>query len=365
MNHRIAKFSLCLCGLALALCTACGTPGVPLPPSLELARPVSDLRAVRKGNTVYLTWSAPEATTDRQNIRHPGATAVCRTVGTILRECGVAVAQIPFAKPPAPTKAVPKPQLSYTDPLSANLSVENPTATVVYAVSVLNAYGRSAGLSNQVQVPAAPTLPPPANFQAQVTAEGVKLSWKAMAPPGIAGLRYLYRVYRRPSGTNADTVAGEVAVTDESSPSFLDGGFDWEKSYNYRLTVVTVVAPDQGTEQQVEGDDSRAITVVAHDIFPPAIPAGLQAVFSGPGQKPFIDLIWAPDTEPDLAGYNVYRREQDGQLVKLNSDVVKSPAFRDTDVLAGHSYFYSVSAIDVRENESAHSDEASEAVPAP
>jgi len=152
-------------------------------------------------------------------------------------------------------------------------------------------------------------------------------------------------------------------VTDESSPSFLDSGFEWEKTYDYRLTVVTVVVPEKGTEQQVEGEDSAPVTVVAHDIFPPATPAGLQAVFSGPGQKPFIDLIWAPDTESDLAGYNVYRHEQDGQAVKLNSDVVKSPAFRDTDVLAGHQYSYSVSAVDVRGNESVRSEEASETVP--
>jgi hypothetical protein len=364
MNHRIAKPGLCL--LALALCVACGTPGIPLPPSLELARPVSDLRAVRKGNTVYLTWSAPDATTDRHNIRHPGATEVCRTVGIIMHECGIAVARIPFTKTPAATKAAPKPQLSYSDQLPANLSRENQTATFVYAVGVLNSYGRSAGLSNQVLVPAAPTLPPPADFQAQVTAEGVRLSWKAIAPPQVAGLKYLYRVYRRPSRTSADAVAGEVAVTDESAPSFLDNTFEWEKTYDYRLTVVTVVAPEKGTEQQVEGDDSPSVTVVAHDIFPPAIPSGLQAVFSGPGQKPFIDLIWAPDTESDLAGYNVYRHEQQEQAVqavKLNSDIVKSPAFRDTDVVAGHSYFYSVSAVDVRRNESARSDEASETVP--
>ena len=174
MNPLIAAAWLGL--LALVVFAACGTPGVPLPPSLELARPVSDLRAARKGNTVYLTWSAPEATTDRHNIRHPGATEVCRTVGTILRECGSAVAQVPFVKTPAATKAAPKPQLHYSDQLPANLSAENPTATVVYAVSVLNSYGRSAGLSNQVHVPVAPTLPPPADFQAQVAAEGVKLS---------------------------------------------------------------------------------------------------------------------------------------------------------------------------------------------
>jgi hypothetical protein len=361
MSNLIPKIGFCL--LALAFLAGCGSPGAPLPPSLELARPVSDLHAVRKGNTVYLTWSVPETTTDRHNIRHPGATEVCRALGTTMRECGVAVAQIPFVKLPAATQAAPKPQLNYSGQLPANLQAKNPTATVVYAVSVQNSYGRSAGLSNQVQVPAAPTVPPPTEFQAQLTAEGVRLSWKAVASAEVKGLKYVYRVYRRESGANGDTVAGEVAMTDELAPSLMDRGFEWEKTYEYRLTVVTVVAPEKGAEQQVEGDDTSSVTVVAHDVFPPATPTGLQAVFSGPGQKPFIDLIWAPDTESDLAGYNVYRHEQDGQAVKLNSDVVKTSAFRDTEVLPGRQYFYSVSALDVRGNESARSEEASETVP--
>jgi hypothetical protein len=178
-------------------------------------------------------------------------------------------------------------------------------------------------------------------------------------------LSYLYRVYRRDSATRAESVAGEVELKDATPPGLLDQSFEWEKTYDYRLTVVTVVGTDKASEQQVEGEDTPAVTVVAHDIFPPAVPAGLQAVFSGPGQKPFIDLIWAPDTEPDLAGYNVYRHEQDGQPVKLNSELVKTPTFRDTEVAAGHQYSYSVSAVDLRGNESSRSEEASEAVPAP
>jgi hypothetical protein len=266
---------------------------------------------------------------------------------------------------PAATKTAPKPQLSYSDQIPTNLPEKDQTATLVYAVSVLNSYGRSAGLSNQVQVPAAATLPPPADFQAQLTAEGVRLMWKPSAPPKDvpSSLSYLYRVYRQEAATNAQTVVGEVALADQSSPSLLDRSFAWEKTYEYRLTVVTAIAEEKASAQQVEGEDSPTVTVVARDVFPPAIPAGLQAVFSGPGQKPFIDLIWAPDTESDLAGYNIYRHEQDGQPVKLNSDAVKTPAYRDSEVVAGHQYFYSVSAIDVRGNESARSEEASETVP--
>jgi fibronectin type 3 domain-containing protein len=101
-------------------------------------------------------------------------------------------------------------------------------------------------------------------------------------------------------------------------------------------------------------------------VFPPASPEGLEAVFSGPGQKPFVDLVWTPDTDADLSGYNVYRAEAGNDLEpkKLNTDLVKSPAFRDEGAGPGHKYTYSVSAVDARGNESAHSQSAEEAVPA-
>ena len=134
-------------------------------------------------------------------------------------------------------------------------------------------------------------------------------------------------------------------------------------TYLYRATVVTRIHAEGKPETQFEGDDTPAVKVFAHDIFPPAVPFGLQAVYSGVGQQPFVDLIWAPDADADLAGYNVFRHEADAEAVKINSQLVKTPAFRDLNVAPGKTYVYSVSAIDVRGNESARSQEASEAVP--
>ncbi len=127
--------------------------------------------------------------------------------------------------------------------------------------------------------------------------------------------------------------------------------------------MVSVVETPGKPAIEVEGDDTQEVKVFAHDIFPPAVPTGLQAVFSGPGQEPFIDLIWAPVTDADLAGYNVYRHEAGAAGVKLNSEPVKAPAFRDMQVVSGKTYFYSVSAVDLRGNESARSEEAGETVP--
>jgi len=165
-------------------------------------------------------------------------------------------------------------------------------------------------------------------------------------------------------------MAGEVPLNEPGAAHFLDSSLEWEKTYLYRITAVSIVKrPD--SEMQVEGDNTPPVRVVAHDVFPPSVPAGLQAAYSGEGQKPFIDLIWAPVTSADLAGYNVYRSEANGAevktevktTIKLNSDLVKSPSYRDSAVASGKTYTYSVSAVDVRGNESQRSEAASEPVP--
>jgi hypothetical protein len=255
-------------------------------------------------------------------------------------------------------------QATYTDRLPQTVLGENAGANISYAVLVLNSNSRSAGLSNIVQVPAVTSPPPPSDFDAHVTADGVALGWnKIPQAPGAQGLRHVYRVYRRLEGGSADTVVGEVPVDSSSAPQLVDHSFEWEKTYLYRATVVTVIHEEGKAEIQFEGDDTPAVKVFAHDVFPPAVPSSLQAVFSGVGQQPFIDLIWAPDTEADLAGYNIFRHESGGTPVKINRNLVNTPAFRDTKVAPGKTYVYSVSAVDVRGNESARSPEVSEAVP--
>jgi hypothetical protein len=370
MRQLISKLLLLLSTTVLLV--GCGVPGVPKPPSLNLPEPVTVLRAVRKGDRVYLVWTVPIETTDRLAVRHLGPTRICRSLDAAMSECANPVGDVPApqlsAAGPQQAKSV-KPaaqmQANYTDSLPPRLLGENPGAQIVYAISVLNGNRRTAGISNTVQVPAVAALPPPSDFRAQVTAEGVVLSWTGISQATeTAGLRHSYRVYRRPEGGTTDTVAGELPLDASSATQFVDHSFEWEETYSYRVTVVTLIHEEGKPEIQFEGDDTPPVKVFAHDVFPPAVPSSLQAVFSGAGQQPFIDLIWAPDTDADLAGYNVFRHEADNtEPVKINSVSVKTPAFRDMNVASGKNYFYSVSAVDVRGNESARSQEASEAVP--
>ncbi|MGH9650187.1 MAG: hypothetical protein ACRD3I_06920, partial [Terriglobales bacterium] len=83
MKLETRNSKLLLTGALVTLLSACAVPGAPQPPSLQVPRPVEDLAAVRKGDRVTLTWSAPVETTDRDTLRISGSTAICRSVSRI------------------------------------------------------------------------------------------------------------------------------------------------------------------------------------------------------------------------------------------------------------------------------------------
>jgi hypothetical protein len=368
---NLARYSVYICVLlSVLMLAACGVPGAPHPPSLELPEPVADLAALRKGDKVSLVWTAPTETTDRTRVQQLGMTRICRSPDK-LTDCANPVGTVSPPSLPANSKQskgraqTVESKQSYTDALPLSVLHNDPAALIRYAVSVSNPNGRSAGLSNQVTVPGMPAPPPPSDFRAQVTADGISLSWTANVQSAQAPeLRHVYRVYRREAGKNNDILVAEVLVDGRPSYVVSDQSFEWEKTYSYWATVATQVQVKGREEAEFEGLDTPFQEVFAHDIFPPAVPSGLQAVYSGGGQPGFIDLVWAPGTEVDLAGYNVYRREQGSAITqKVNPQLVKVPAFRDADVKPGHEYFYSVSAVDVRGNQSATSAEVNEHVP--
>jgi len=356
---RLARyFSALLTVVALAALTGCGSQGNPLPPSLELPKPVSDLKAVRKGDKVRLTWTAPSETTDKLRIKEAGATSVCRaTAAPIKLECPT-VGEVPASQVPAGGAA------TFTDTLPRPLQEQNPAGFAVYTVEVVNARYRSAGPSNTVRVPLAPTLPPPTGLEARVTAEGMALSFIPPSPPAAQDtFTHLLRIYRHAVGATGETVAGELPLP--APAAFLDKNVEWEKSYQYRVAIVTRIATEGGTQVEVEGEDTSPVEVLAHDVFPPAAPTEVQAVASLGGGQSFIDLTWTPNNEADLAGYNVYRREAGVQSQRINAELVKTPAFRDANVTPGHTYLYAVAAVDLRANESGNSEETAESVPQP
>jgi len=353
----------------------CASIGPPEAPSLELPKPPTDLKAVRKGDKVTLTWTIPPRTMERQTVRYLGKTEICRSIAGSLKQCGTAVGEVAAPADFEKTRKTSSKKLaaSYIDSLSPGFEREHATEFASYAVEVLNTAGRGAGISNQARVALVPTLAPFGDFTLRAVNQGVRVSWQCPETPvATSANKYLFRIYRRLESsaswnklTDAEATGCAVRVsgtdTEKVITSFLDESIEWEKVYLYRGTVVSIVQGKPPAE--VEGDDTPEVKIFAHDVFPPAVPAGLQAVFSGPGQPPFIDLIWTPVSDADLAGYNIYRHEAGEAPVKLNAELVRTPAYRDAQVAAEKTYSYSVSAVDERGNESARSEEAAERVP--
>jgi len=341
----------CLCG--------CGVPGAPLPPSLGIPKTINDLQAMRKGTDVKLTWTIPTQTTDGELIRKAGKMVLVR--GTHAGGFQT-IKELPL-QPAVNEKE--RSVIAASDNIGALLSIPATPDFVFYRLSSVSSRGRTSLPSNEVSVPAVITLPPPQKVLLGLAPSGVTISFELSQAPASGRLnsQYIYRVMRRLHGASSDQKPVLVGHAEQGSVMpMVDTRIEWEKEYDYWVVPVTLwrAGARQG---EVEGDDSALATILAHDAFPPAAPGGLQAVFSGVIQRPGIDLTWTPNTEDDLAGYNVYRHLKGAAPERVNTELLKTPAFHDGNVVPGQTYFYLVTAIDLRGNESSRSEEASETVP--
>jgi len=172
--------------------------------------------------------------------------------------------------------------------------------------------------------------------------------------PAITG----YRIYRSeihpsaPASPPQDIPESQAAqLASSQTNSYRDTSIVFDHAYIY---VVRSVIQVEGNE--LESSDSPPVTVTPRDTFPPAAPQGLVAALL-PGSASgtvLVDLSWSISLETDLAGYRVYRSEQEGTRGQLlTPDLLPTPAVRDTSVVPGHRYWYTVTAVDRAGNESA------------
>jgi hypothetical protein len=367
--HRDGKtrFATVLFVFLLTLISSCGTPGAPQPPSLNLPDRVTDLSAVRIGNRISLSWIMPRRNTDRLRLRGDIDVRVCRREGANddTRPCA----------PAGELQLPPAASGTFSENLPHEFSSGAPRM-LTYFVELKNRNLRSAGLSNPAPVVAGDAPSPITGLAAEVRRDGVILRWSA-ADPGVS-VR-LRRKLLTPSPAKARTGAipptrepVEQNLLVEEGPGTapaqaLDRDMVLGNTYEYRAQRVIRKQFDSRVIE-LEGELSAPIRVDALDVFPPAVPVGLAAVATAAdpasGTPASIDLSWQPNTELDLAGYEVYRREDQTPWQRISGDQpVIGPAFHDAHVLPGHTYRYGVSAVDKGGHESGRSTEASETVP--
>lgn len=357
LSIKYPIFAILGTGLLIA---GCGTPGAPQPPSLRLPQPIEDLRAVRKGDKVILTWTAPANTTDGDAIRLAGKTRVCRGFRSqATGGCPDVVVEFPAGNSEMP---------EVTDDLTALIKRSGPTDYATYSIEVFNGRNKSAGPSNAATIFLAPSAAHVTKVAAQLKADAIVLSWQMPAMPATRDVdtRMVYRVERRAAGAEDAVVLAKIPAGSEAMrSSFEDRNFEWQKQYQYRVVGQTSVVTREGKVlAEFDGEDSQTVNVMAEDRFPPAVPSGLQAVHSGVEARSFIDLSWEPGAESDIAGYKVFRRNSSGGEMQLISKaLLVTPSFRDENVKAGATYTYAVMAVDARGNQSEMSASASETVP--
>ncbi len=223
---------------------------------------------------MFIFPGGPTETTDSLTIREPGPTEICRGTAPTLQDCSGKIARLVTLAPALGNKTAAAAQQTFVDSLSPTLLGDNPSARILYAVSVLNARGRTAGISNVADAPALAASNPPADFSAEVTAGGVVLHWTPVGGgASLPDVKRFYRVYRREAGGTADAIAGEPPL---DSAQLIDQTFEWEKTYLYRATVVTEITPPINSPEkppsQFESDDTPSVKVFAHDVFRPLFP---------------------------------------------------------------------------------------------
>src|SRR6266403_194350 len=269
------------------LSAGCGAPGEPVPPSPPVPAAITDLAARQLGDGVLLSFTLPTNSASGSRLPEPPAVEILRGItrrdGTPDPKSFRAVDTIPST---LVTTYVTQKRVEFMDTLSGALMYH------VYRAEVDPAFLKAA----------------------------------------------------EERGSLLETKSGLALLATSAAPSYQDTSFEFGKSYLY---IVRSVLTANGLS--LESDDSQHVIVTPRDIFPPAAPQGLVAALL-PGATPesfVVELSWSISLETDLAGYRVYRSEQEnvrGQL--LTAELLLAPAYRDTSVEPGHHYWYTVTAVD-------------------
>jgi hypothetical protein len=366
--RRIAGFAFSISLLGYLLVGGCGAPAEPTPPVPAIPVRVTDLAAQQSGEAVQLTFTLPGKTVSGERLAEAPATELLRGSvrpdGSPDSKSFRVIDTIPGALI-GEYRSTDKVQI--VDRISADDLRAYPGGLLAYRVRTRSSRKRASADSNTATIHIRPVPERVTSLHANVTEFAIELSWSAPARTS-AGEPILtiseYRIYRGEIDfTSADAAAKDLAQAKWKSPlAFLastqttpyrDTSFDFGKAYVY--TVRTAIPVEGGT---IESSDSLPVIVTPRDTYPPTVPQGLVAavVTSDPNGPTEVDLSWSINTETDLAGYRVYRSEQEGTRGQLvTADLLPSPAYRDTSVEPGHRYWYSVTAVDRTGNESAPS----------
>ena len=340
----IARRFASLCCLAALALLSCGSIGEPLPPLLHIPERAAGLTARQTTAGIVLEWTPPVRTAEAMPLREALRFAIHRLA--LSRPDEIVSAErferesweVGSLEGREPGDAAAGEQLRFTVDLP-----QPAEQSFTYGVRAEGRRGRSLGFSNLAVIevvegpggPGRPTLTP--------SPEGILVEWEA------AEHATSYRVLR---GSDRAEELTEIGTAD--GDQFLDSRFAWGERYIYRVRSLR-----RSFTGAAEGPLSPNAEVVAEDVFPPAPPRELRAVPT----ESSVELSWESNTEPDLAGYRVYRAEGTAPPRAATEGLSTTPRSTDQAVERGRTYRYAVSAVDQKGNESPASGETTVVVP--
>ena len=223
--------------------------------------------------------------------------------------------------------------------------------------------GRASTPTPPVSVPLRAATSPPGGLTLDYTEKGMTLKWtpspeahvpppppedktalatKPLTPPAPATAYHVFEAPRNQAPLRdayqlrmpTPLSQSPVAAAEFGIPGAIEYGVE-------RCFVVRSVDTIGGS--MTTGQPSEPGCVTPKDTFPPAPPQRLAAIAG----VDVINLIWEPNSEPDLAGYIVLRGTAPGDTLQaITPTPIRETTYRDQSVRAGERYVYAVVAVD-------------------
>ena len=352
---------------ALAALPSCGKKGSLLPPFVRTPQKIESVILYQRGESIFLEWANPSSYMDGsplqavseveiwllEKAKAPGQERPAVTRDEFKKEARLAVLLTPeeFGRhlrsrnkdqPPLGLRAaVPVPQEMI------NRSV------FFFGLRVADPRGKFSEFTELLQWDPM-TLPlPPAGLQARMFEDRVEVRWEAPSgniDQGSPALHKGYNIYRAEAGQDP------VLLNKAPVQAFLFEDRDFVPGATFRYVIRATVSD---AAPYTESGDSASAEVEARDVFAPAPPAGLKAVATAG----MIALVWDTNRETDLAGYRVWRREEEkADFVLLTPQAIAENTYTDAAVEKNVRYEYAISALDRTDNESRKSEIVSEMI---
>jgi hypothetical protein len=241
--------------------------------------------------------------------------------------------------------------MSLQDPLLARflaLSIEDPKvpygSTVAYTVTALGENGQPAGvyaISPLTRVEQTPPPFPPSDLHGAAIRKGVALFWSVPAKtehnPASA---ITYEIKKREGGKSIVMTPDPVLKLKTDDPGFLDEKPPVEATSSYTITALDIFGR--------RGPESAPIEVFFPDFTALDPPATVESRTAE--GKAF--LVWEAKPNKYRKGWKVDRALQPGAVGEpVTQQTLTTSTFTDSTGSVGTTYYYRVSAINIRNEE--------------